>query len=424
MSRAGLWELCSGVLAQNNPDKSLTFHRLPSLYRSIEEKEWTLEGFGFPLRDFGMDPSQDLLVLVEASRRIDTDTEQPCRIHLRSLSTGKPHSMAQNPVIICDVQKVNSPRDISHTIQVLADFLGILFSYSDVPENELYIWDWKTGMVETSLMGDDVDSFVFMSRNEVMVALLGVSLSEELAPILLTVDFKKETRDKHLIAEVEHGISFRYPRFHSQVGMVKFEIRLDPVPTLGSQKVPYYLAQNNRVFAACLSIVHDNRLKTIMLLAPLSTFRSALEDLTDDQITVDWSAWGHTGARVLTPGQNPSDVWVCYVSGSKYVALRKMSRSATPLVDVYDFYQPALLRNLSKPIHGIDYVTSPNFFEAGDIFAEEVQTSLPYTLQTLHLTDSKFTQGMAVMCTEDNIIVVDVRNNPESFILHASAHTL
>jgi hypothetical protein len=46
---------------------TLTFIRLPSDLRSIEEKVWTLgPELGLVLRDFGMDPSQDLLVLIQS----------------------------------------------------------------------------------------------------------------------------------------------------------------------------------------------------------------------------------------------------------------------------------------------------------------------------------------------------------------------
>jgi hypothetical protein len=67
MLNGGLWELYGGVLAQSDgPD--ITFRRLPSIHRSIEEAKWTVGGFGHPFRDFGMDPAQDLLILLESPR--------------------------------------------------------------------------------------------------------------------------------------------------------------------------------------------------------------------------------------------------------------------------------------------------------------------------------------------------------------------
>jgi hypothetical protein len=66
MESGGLWELYGGVLAQSTAEGMLTFMQLPSDLRSIEEKVWTLGKFGFVVRDIGMDPSQDLLVLIQS----------------------------------------------------------------------------------------------------------------------------------------------------------------------------------------------------------------------------------------------------------------------------------------------------------------------------------------------------------------------
>ena len=67
MEHGGLWEFYGGVLAQSTAGGTLTFTQLPSDLRSIEEKVWTLgPNLGVVVRDFGMDPSQDLLVLIES----------------------------------------------------------------------------------------------------------------------------------------------------------------------------------------------------------------------------------------------------------------------------------------------------------------------------------------------------------------------
>lgn len=69
MERGGLWELFGGVLAQNTPSRAFTFTRLPGLTRGIQEKTWTAEKPSFRVRDFGMDPAQDLWVVIEKRRQ-------------------------------------------------------------------------------------------------------------------------------------------------------------------------------------------------------------------------------------------------------------------------------------------------------------------------------------------------------------------
>lgn len=67
MHTGGLWELYGNMLVQSKgrARRHLLFHQLPSRLRGIEERKWELRT-EFMLRDFGIDPSQDLLVLLEA----------------------------------------------------------------------------------------------------------------------------------------------------------------------------------------------------------------------------------------------------------------------------------------------------------------------------------------------------------------------
>ena len=65
MEAAGVWELYGGVLGQSTHSGALRFHQLPSDLRSIDEKTWSVGPFNdIPMRDFGMDPSEDLLVII------------------------------------------------------------------------------------------------------------------------------------------------------------------------------------------------------------------------------------------------------------------------------------------------------------------------------------------------------------------------
>jgi hypothetical protein len=63
------WELVGGMLGLAD-HRSIRFVRLPSLLRDIAQEEWRFDDIGFHIRDFTMDRSQDLLVLLE---RLDLD---------------------------------------------------------------------------------------------------------------------------------------------------------------------------------------------------------------------------------------------------------------------------------------------------------------------------------------------------------------
>lgn len=67
MEDGGLWELYGNVLAQRQPDNSYKFIGLRSCSRGIKERKWELDPVDVDARDFGLDESQDLFVLVTKS---------------------------------------------------------------------------------------------------------------------------------------------------------------------------------------------------------------------------------------------------------------------------------------------------------------------------------------------------------------------
>ena len=64
-AQGGVWELYGNVLAQAQGERTLHFKQIPSAIRGIQGTEWTIPDVGCKMRDFGMDPAQDLLVVIE-----------------------------------------------------------------------------------------------------------------------------------------------------------------------------------------------------------------------------------------------------------------------------------------------------------------------------------------------------------------------
>lgn len=63
-----IWDLFGGILAQANTSTSVSFKQLPSIVRRIDTREWSLENLGFQISDLAVDPSQDLLLVVEITK--------------------------------------------------------------------------------------------------------------------------------------------------------------------------------------------------------------------------------------------------------------------------------------------------------------------------------------------------------------------
>jgi hypothetical protein len=59
-----LWELYGNVWARSKGNDAIFLVQIPSRLRDIPLRQWTVR-LDFPMQDFGMDPSQDLLVAIE-----------------------------------------------------------------------------------------------------------------------------------------------------------------------------------------------------------------------------------------------------------------------------------------------------------------------------------------------------------------------
>jgi hypothetical protein len=237
-------------------------------------------------------------------------------------------------------------------------------------------------------------------------------LHEDLEPSLMVLDFQTESNERHAVKKAEHVYSFRYPLLRPTANPIKFEIRSDPSPSWAPNpglKVPFHIAKHNRVYIISIWLLVHNRLRSVTLLVPLATFLSCMDGSSSHRTpnVFQWSDWGPQGTRMLTPRIPPSIIWVCYIYGSKYVALRKDKKRFA--VDVYDLNQRALSRSLQND-HDTDdeiYAIDPSIFEDGEIFEKGIETSLPYRLRTLPL-DLRSIADVAVVCSEDNLIIVDV----------------
>lgn len=65
LQQGNVWELYGGVLAQGLGSHSLVFTQLPSEIRGIALNSWKIEALPFEMRDFAIDPTQNLLVVIE-----------------------------------------------------------------------------------------------------------------------------------------------------------------------------------------------------------------------------------------------------------------------------------------------------------------------------------------------------------------------
>ncbi|KIJ07214.1 hypothetical protein PAXINDRAFT_103051, partial [Paxillus involutus ATCC 200175] len=146
--QGNLYELSGGIFVQSNHLGGLEFRRLPSHYRGIDEHVWSLDLPDVDLRDFALDPAQDLLVLIARPllRAGVRNARMEISIHLRSLTTGEEHPLATKPPILLHDVDLRAAI-LSFMVQVHSDHVAVHFISHGTAPSELVVWNWKTGLI-------------------------------------------------------------------------------------------------------------------------------------------------------------------------------------------------------------------------------------------------------------------------------------
>ncbi|KAF9078284.1 hypothetical protein BDP27DRAFT_1280739 [Rhodocollybia butyracea] len=424
----GLWELFGDVLAQHRHDKSFIFVQLPGYHRGIPERQWVVKPEVPDVRDFTMEPSQDLLVILETPRRTARRSGYH-RIHLQKLSTGAKHPLASHSGVI---EHFSSAPHTSFLIQVSSEYIGIFFNANlNFATNEFAVWEWKTGQRKLHLMGDEFRSSCFLSDKHILLLLASSSNADggQTEVDLFVVDFEQEGSETKSLMDIQYGLRFALPRFKQSVVPFKFAVRSDPSPSWNPHpdiKAPFHVAHTAKIFIASLWI-QEHFIHHLALVVPQSTLLSRLNLLgaMTNNPKLAWKDWGPTESRLMKlPMENRSfDIWACYVHGTKFVVPERSfrSRANSTTIHLLDFNQKALRNGVFRDdglqtdvISDMDSsliyynsslcVIASTIFRAGDLFREEVSTRLGYRwiAKPIALREG----SNSLMCSEDSVILV------------------
>jgi len=253
------------------------------------------------------------------------------------------------------------------------------------------------------LSGDEMRSFSFLTESRVLLATI-------LGPRLLVVDFNEPSDEESPMHR--YICSFNFPNMNIWTSPLHITIRSDPAPswTPNPQLQALFSHENNdRLFVVTLWTSDGLVVKNVVLFIPASTLLTHLSHAnavgTDDLL---WEAWGPEGTRML-PSLNHSNVWVCYVYGSKFVVSRPPVQAGVYPVDVYDFHQLSFRRSFQQTVES-SARTNTEFVAGGtrisNTFRKEIRTCLPYRKRTIYLNNRSEIES--VMCNEDNLIFVSV----------------
>ncbi|KAF9512458.1 hypothetical protein BS47DRAFT_1059537 [Hydnum rufescens UP504] len=128
-------QLSGGLYAYKytrNGRNTIGFVELPSRIRETRVTTWSHED-AFDVAAFAMLRSEDLLVLLEI------DSERNGNLHLRTLSSNKPHPKARCPILVLDHTIYGGRTGV--VIQILGNSIAVYHT------EEFMVWNWHSGDV-------------------------------------------------------------------------------------------------------------------------------------------------------------------------------------------------------------------------------------------------------------------------------------
>ncbi|KAN0133523.1 hypothetical protein V8E53_008691 [Lactarius tabidus] len=387
------YELVGGLFAKAIEEygsaRRLVASWLPS--NTSDEMRLVVDDLGVRIKDFALDPAQDLIVLLEhrpaAGPTANTSAATAgadIRVHLRKLSAGAvaPHPAAKEPVLC---RRALGPVH-GCMIQIVEDVVGMYFW---LPLHGVLIWNWMTGeelvFIEEDQAPERIWDFSFLSPRAYMVTTLKDGGEIRIYSFASPSSPRRPT----------HVATLHLPTPHPNRAL--FELTTTTGPFLASPPAgtPFSLARTTRVHVFTLhhdplAGAHRGRWQPACFVVHNRTLMRYVDDHRDGvAMDVPWEEWGPTGTRffVLAMGFQ----WLRYVHGTRVVCpvLQPSGFSRVEVLDmnVHALRTPTAAEKLAgsrlgidveKPPVGSRLVTEPSVFPAGGVFAKEVVTELPY----------------------------------------------
>jgi len=200
-------------------------------------------------------------------------------------------------------------------------------------------------------------------------------------------------------------VKFTYPDLDDGAFINDIDIRCDPGAFSQGDGVPFSQSFKDFIIVVNIWLIAEEAFKCLTHFIPSSCI---LEHCTASNI-IPWTNWAPKKTRLVFPTLHPSDIWVCYVHGTKVVIPEPVSDNKNGYsLRVYDFNQLPFRRGAQgtkvEAPSGIDKSTT--VINGGAAFEGDAMTRLPFSSHVIYLEDSH--DHCSVLCSEDQIVVVDV----------------
>ncbi|KAH8985373.1 hypothetical protein EDB92DRAFT_1802543 [Lactarius akahatsu] len=391
--RCNAYELAGGLFAkaveEHGAARRLVASWLPS--NSADETRLVVDDLGVRIKDFALDPAQDLIVLLEHPPAVGLSASPSAAyagtdicVHLRKLSAG---AVAPHPAVKVSVLCRRSPGPVRGCmIQIVEDVVGMYFW---MPLHGVLIWNWMAGEeLVVRLLAPTLRriwDFSFLSPRAYMVTTLKDGGEIRIYSLASPSSSRRPT----------HVATLHLPAPHPNHALFELTTTTGPFlarPPAGS---PFSFSRTARVHVFTMHHdpgAHRGRWQPACFVVHNRTLMRYVETYRDDgsgAVDVPWEEWGPAGTRffVLANGFQ----WLRYVHGTRVVCpvLQPSGESRVEVVDlnVHRSRAPTAAEtiaasrlgiDLEEPIEGSQLVCEPSVLPAGGVFAKEVVTRLPY----------------------------------------------
>ncbi|KAF9004521.1 hypothetical protein BDZ89DRAFT_1080448 [Hymenopellis radicata] len=319
--------------------------------------------------------------------------------HIRTVSTGEKHPLAKNPKVSVKLDIISRDTISTFAIQISGDHFGVFFNDAQGDGGFLVIWNWKTGEKEMHVSDDEMTSFVFLTDRHILIC-----------------DW--EAYEHLALTDLTECCHLSLPDVRARA---MASIRCDPSPAWpnNDKSVPFYDDHDHLIYTISMwsaDIHHYN------FVVPRATILAHLDSVGGMDNFIPWEDWGETGARVLDSSLHtpPSVVWSCTTFGSKMVSFE----TAGEFIYCFDFNQMRVKQEIARGAPTVDpnvkfafpqeemaVCSSDTVLTNAEhpVFTYGVKTSLPFRVRAIPITLGN--GRYSVMCSQNNIIVVDSSQN-------------
>ncbi|KAI9059862.1 hypothetical protein FKP32DRAFT_1595876 [Trametes sanguinea] len=398
--RCQAYELVDGVFASSAAtgfiaSPHLSFTWLPTEREPARTIEWA--DVGLRVRDFAIDPSQDLMAIVAAEAGSDLPDNIGLRVVLRTMSENKPHPLAANTELRDLV-----PFELGTSfIQIFDDVVGVFFW---VHGPGLIIFNWRTGKIVVKVadlrLPLGVYDFAFLTSRAYMITVASGQGSIEIYTFSGDADVAASsqpgqsstaTADSLLPTQVA---VLSLPAVKPGQAVQRFSTHSSPFVARRTPGRPFETSPDCKIHVMELSYGDQNirfhlfvRNRYLLSYIPPGVGSGAIFE----PVRKSWDEWGPDNTRFL-PLMGRFE-WLRYVHGERIILpslpLMHVPGSTTPprLMMMLDFNvhpkridDPVPLEDetgtTNNIVHNDEYHDGPPFYDR--VFEERIVSRLPF----------------------------------------------